>query len=69
MPNLLLLLLSRADTAEEDNPEKKAENIKGKGKTIRIATLNVGSMTVREQEVVEFMERRKVNIMCVQEKK
>ena len=41
----------------------------GKGKTIRIATLNVGSMTGRGQEVVDVMERRKINIMCVQETK
>ena len=27
--------------------------------------LNVGSMTGRGQEVVDFMERRKINIMCV----
>ena len=40
-----------------------------KGKTIRIATLNVGSMTGRGKEVVDFMERWKVNIMCVQETK
>ena len=31
--------------------------------------MNVGSMTGRGQEVVDFMERRKVNIMCVQETK
>ena len=37
--------------------------------TIRIVTLNVGSMTGRGQEVVDFMERRKINIMCVQETK
>ena len=36
---------------------------KGKGKTIRIATLNVGSMTGRGQDIVDVMERRKVNIM------
>ena len=34
-----------------------------------IATLNVDSMTGRGHEVVDFMERRKVNIMCVQETK
>ena len=27
----------------------------------------MGSMTGRGQEVVDFMERRKVNIVCVQE--
>ncbi len=48
---------------------RRRRDNKGKGKTIRIATLNVGSMTGRGQEVVDFMERRKVNIMCVQETK
>ena len=33
----------------------------------RLATLNVGSMTGRGQDVVDVMERRKVNIVCVQE--
>ena len=37
-----------------------------KGNTIRIATLDVGSMTGRGQEVVDFMEHRKINSMCVQ---
>ena len=40
---------------------------KGKGKITRMATLNVGSMTGRGHEVVDFMEIRKVNIICVQE--
>ena len=48
---------------------RRRRDIKGKRKTIRIATLNVGSMTGRGQEVVDFMEPRKVNIMCVQETK
>ena len=47
---------------------RRRDNI-GKGNTTRIATLNVGSMTGRGQEVVDVMERRKVNIMCAQETK
>uniref|UniRef100_A0A8D8W6D1 Craniofacial development protein 2 n=1 Tax=Cacopsylla melanoneura TaxID=428564 RepID=A0A8D8W6D1_9HEMI len=40
---------------------------KGKSEIkVRIATLNVGSMTGRGREVVDFMERR-VQILCVQE--
>ena len=31
--------------------------------------MNVGSMTGRGQQVVDFMERTKINIMCVQETK
>ena len=38
-------------------------------RTIRIGTLNVGSMTGRGLELVDFMERRKVKILCVQETK
>ena len=48
---------------------RRRRDNEGKGKTIRIATLNVGSMTGRGQEVVDFMERRKINIMCVHETK
>ena len=44
---------------------RRRRDNKRKGKTIRIATLNVGSMTGRGQEVVDFMEGRKVYIMCV----
>ncbi|XP_068227755.1 uncharacterized protein [Palaemon carinicauda] len=36
-------------------------------KSIRIGTLNVGTMTGRGREVVDMMERRKVQILCVQE--
>lgn len=35
--------------------------------TLRIATLNIGSMTGKAREVTDFMERRKINILCVQE--
>ena len=38
-------------------------------RTIRIGILNVGSMTGRGLELVDFMERRKVKILCVQETK
>ena len=48
---------------------RRRRDNEGKGKTIRIAILNVGSMTGRRQEVVDFMKRRKINIMCVQETK
>ena len=48
---------------------RRRRDNKGKVKTTRIATLNVGSMTGRGHEVVDCMERRKINIMCVQETK
>ena len=34
-----------------------------------MSTLNVGSMTGRSLEIVEMMERRHINILCVQETK
>ena len=34
---------------------------------MKIGTLNVGSMTGKSREVADAMERRKINILCVQE--
>ena len=45
---------------------RQEKEVKG---SIRIATLNVGSMTGRGQEIVDLMERRRIDIMCVQETK
>ena len=36
---------------------------------MRAATLNVGSMTAKGRELVDMMERRKIDILCVQETK
>lgn len=36
---------------------------------IRIGTLNVGTMTGKGREIADLMERRKIDIMCVQETK
>ena len=36
---------------------------------LKIATLNVGSMTGKSIELVKMMEKRGMNIMCVQETK
>ena len=41
---------------------KKAKKVK-----LKIATLNVGTMTGKGREVVDLMERREVDILCVQE--
>ena len=40
---------------------------KAKSVEVRAATLNVGSMTGKGRELVDMMERRKVDILCVQE--
>ncbi|XP_068241086.1 craniofacial development protein 2-like [Palaemon carinicauda] len=34
---------------------------------MRVATLNVGTMTGKGREVVDLMERRKIGMLCVQE--
>ena len=33
---------------------------------LRVGTLNVGSMTGKSSEIVDMMDRRKVDILCVQ---
>ena len=38
-----------------------------KMKRVRITTLNIGTMTGKGREIVDMMERRKVDMACVQE--
>ena len=47
---------------ERNKERKKAKKIK-----LRVATLNVGTMTGKGREVADLMERRGVDILCVQE--
>ena len=47
---------------ERNEERKKAKKIK-----LRVATLNVGTMTGKGREVADLMERRRVDILCVQE--
>ena len=47
---------------ERNEERKKAKNIK-----LRVATLNVGTMTGKGRKVADLMERRGVDILCVQE--
>ena len=47
---------------ERNEERKKAKKIK-----LKIATLNVGTMTGKGREVADLMERRGVDILCVQE--
>ena len=44
---------------ERNEERKKAKKIK-----LRIATLNVGTMTGKEREVADLMERRGVDVLC-----
>ncbi|KAK3570342.1 hypothetical protein QTP86_017287 [Hemibagrus guttatus] len=46
---------------------RQREKRKGKSVGLRIGTLNVGTMTGKGKELADMMERRKVDILCVQE--
>ncbi|KAK3506225.1 hypothetical protein QTP70_002928 [Hemibagrus guttatus] len=46
---------------------RQREKRKGKSVGLRIRTLNVGTMTGKGRELADVMERRKVDILCVQE--
>ena len=36
---------------------------------VKVGTLNVGTLTGRSMELVDMMERRKINVLCLQETK
>ncbi|KAK3514669.1 hypothetical protein QTP70_021575, partial [Hemibagrus guttatus] len=46
---------------------RQREKRKYKSVGLRIGTLNVGTMTGKDRELADMMERRKVDILCVQE--
>ncbi|KAK3513022.1 hypothetical protein QTP70_000183 [Hemibagrus guttatus] len=46
---------------------RQREKRKGKSVGLRIGTLNVGTLTGKGREQADMMERRKVDILCVQE--
>ncbi|KAK3556984.1 hypothetical protein QTP70_022328, partial [Hemibagrus guttatus] len=46
---------------------RQREKRKGKSVGLRIGTLNVGTMTGKGRELADVMERRKVDILCVEE--
>ncbi|KAK3540850.1 hypothetical protein QTP86_002352 [Hemibagrus guttatus] len=46
---------------------RQREKRKGKSVGLRIGTLNVGTMTGKGRELADMMERRMVDILCVQE--
>ncbi|KAK3555021.1 hypothetical protein QTP86_005710 [Hemibagrus guttatus] len=46
---------------------RQREKRKGKSVGLRIGTLNVGTVTGKGRELADVMERRKVDILCVQE--
>ena len=64
-------------TASENKSKKRGgrrvkrqqEVWKGRRSLIRVGTLNIGTMTGRERELADMMERRNVDILCLQETK
>ena len=47
--------------------KKQREAWKGRRSLIRVGTLNIGTMTGRGRELAGMMERRNVDILCLQE--
>ncbi|KAK3506363.1 hypothetical protein QTP70_000997 [Hemibagrus guttatus] len=62
-PHCKLVTLSRGGRRVHRQREKR----KGKSVGLRIGTLNVGTMTGKGRELADMMERRKVDILSVQE--
>ncbi|MCI4382160.1 hypothetical protein PGIGA_G00260590 [Pangasianodon gigas] len=59
-----LLLVEEVEEGGECTDREKR---KGKSVGLRIGTLNVDTMTGKGRELADMMERRKVDILCVQE--
>ena len=49
--------------------KRQREAWKGRCSLIRVGTLNIGTMTGRGRELADMMERRNVDILCLQETK
>ena len=47
--------------------QKQLARRKARVMDLRVGTLNVGSMTGKGSEIVDMMDKRKVDILCVQE--
>ena len=49
--------------------KKQLKVWKGRRLLIKVGTLNIGTMTGRGRELADMMERRNVDILCLQETK
>ena len=47
--------------------KKQPEAWKGRRSLIRVGTLNIGTMTGKGRELADMMERRNVDILCLQD--
>ena len=62
-----MLLKCKEDVESREKKKKNEEKKKTKKIKLRVAKLNVGTMTGKGREVADLMEQRGVNILCGQE--
>ena len=61
------MLLGCKEEVKSSGEEKRRERKRAKKIKLRVATLNVETMTGNGREVVDLMERRGTGILCMQE--
>ena len=65
------MLLGRKEEVESNGEERRRKMKKERKKAtkikLRVATLNVGTMTGKGREVAHLMERRGLDILCAQD--
>ena len=59
--------MQRRDGKQWKRKERNEERKKAKKIKLKVATLNVGTMTSKGRKVADLMERRRMDILCVQE--
>ncbi|KAF7711286.1 hypothetical protein HF521_000297 [Silurus meridionalis] len=64
-----LLLAEGGKGEEEGRLQRQQEKEKWRRVEVQVGTLNVGTMTGKGREVADMMERKKVDMLCVQETK
>ncbi|KAK6028591.1 hypothetical protein OSTOST_05325, partial [Ostertagia ostertagi] len=62
-------VMGQARTSTVMDKQARKSSVKDKRKTIRIATLNVGTLTGRAAEVAEMLRERNIDICALQETK
>ena len=64
-----MLLLGEGGEGEGEGVSRSSgRGGRGRSVEVRVGTLNVGTMTGKGRELADMMERRKVDILCVQER-
>ena len=70
-PVEIMLLLNKAKTKKGGGRrlKRQREVWKGRHSLVRMGILNIGTMTGRERELADLMDRRNVDILCLPETK